>query len=280
MQRSLALTAVVLALLLSGCTGGGTPAENTTRPVVVPPMLEGWVQDAQGPIQDATVSVPSENVTASVGPDGRYAFQVLPVDVPLVVVAEAPGYKTLSKSTTLLPHSLSRLNFTLEAVPVKTPRVDVQIYKGLLACQIGVAAMEDEQHVECGANDPNNKPRIPFAVGPDTVGIVLELVWDPATPLARDLSLLVETVGYGDYDEVLSQVIGESVLRTQVNALQASKFYTGQGGLVRATVAAGTEPEEDEASVGVSVPLQQEFELYVSTFYVAPPLPTYTALTA
>jgi carboxypeptidase family protein len=273
------LLALAVAALLSGCTQSTTSKANTSSAGDIErPALEGWIMDpSQLALAGVQLRIEAANASATSGPDGHYAFAALPTDAPLVVVAEAPGYKPLSKSVTLAPETSLLLNFTLEPVPVKVPRVDMVPKKGLIACQAAVVLMGDEQRYDCGGNDPNNAPRVEFTVGPDTAGVVLELVWEPSTAAADNLNLTVETVGLGDQDQVLASTVGQSVLRAQINSFQAARFYS-QGGTVRATVMAGTNPDEEESTAGASVPFQQAFDLYVSVFYVEGPSPTYTAL--
>jgi len=277
-NRLLAL--VAFAVLLAGCTHPGHVKTAGSSAVEVRDghLLAGWVSDAaQLPVAKAHLRVEAANATAITNGDGWYGFSTLPLGEPLLVVADADGYKPLSKSVTLAEDSSLVLNFTLEAIPVKTPHVEMIPKKGLVSCQASVIVVEEEYKTECGNNDPNSKPKIEFTVGPDTAGIVLELVWEAGSPLAQQLNLTVETVGFGDQDQVLASLSGKSVLRAQVNSIQAARFYSA-GGIVRSLVSAGSNPDEDESTVGVSVPLQQSFDLYVSVFYVEGPSPTYTAL--
>lgn len=275
--RSLAF--VVLVALASGCMDGGTKTVETTIAEAPRPQLEGWVLSVdQSGIEGAMLRIEASNATATTSPEGRYAFGALPTDVPLIVTASANGYQVLSKSVTLVPDTSLTLNFTLEPIPVKKPYIDPQQYTGLVACQLVVVAAGDQERIECGGDDPNNKPIIEFTMGPDVAGVVLELVWESNTPLADLLEMRIETVGFGDQDEELATAIGPSILRAQINSFQAAKFYSG-GGIARATIAAGTNPDDEESTVGAGLPLQQSFELYVTVFYVEGPLPTYSALT-
>lgn len=279
------LLAPLLALfvVLAGCAGT-TP---TVGPAEVPPAaqtlgqakLAGWVTDPTvAPVAGARVSAQGTNASTTTDEGGRFALDALPPEVPLVVVAEAPGYRVASKSLTLAADTPTLLNFTLEPIPAKVPHHEVIPLAGFLACQAAAITVEEERHLDCGTEDPNNKGNLEIAVGPDTAGIVFELQWDPGTPAAKFLSLTIETVGFGDQDAVLSRVQGQSVLRAQVNAHQAERYYAGSGGIVRATIEAGVDPDEEESTVGASVHVQQNFQLFVGVFYVESPDPTYTAV--
>lgn len=282
-MRPFAFVAVA-AILFAGCLqpDAGTDEEvakdTDPTPTFARIALEGWILDGgHVGLAGANVTVDAVNVSAVTDETGYYGFAVLPLEEPLLVVVEREGFRALSKTVTVPRNESLLLNFTLEPVPVKEPRVDVKTHGGFLSCQSSIIVNEENTHTQCGANDPNDRTRIEFTVGPDTVGIVLELAWTAATPLADQLNLTIETVGFGDQDQVLTTSVGASVLRAQVNALQSTRFYS-QGGIVRATVSAGSEPDEEESSVGASVHVQQGFELHASTFYVEGPSPTYTAL--
>lgn len=277
MNRTVA-TLLILALA-AGCTGkapaplsGGPSEAATTAP------LQGWVFDpAQDPIPNTNVSLYGTNQSVLTSEDGRYAFQKVPRGTPLVLIAEAKGFLTSSKSITVPEAEAATLNFTLDPVPVKEPRRTITELPGFLSCQAFFVADQEETRHECGSTDTNNKPRRDFTLQEDVAGIVLELVWEKGTPLAETLNLTVETVGAGDQDTILSAAVGPSPLKAQVSEQAARRFYS-QGGIARVIVSAGAEPDEDEASVGISVAAQQGFVVYASIFYVAPPPTTYTAL--
>lgn len=273
------LALVIAAVVTAGCTGSPAAVHAGIEAAEVVPPLEGWVVDeANAVIEGAKVTVQGTNATTTSGPDGHYAFDRLPLDAPLVIVAEASGHVPASKGATLRPEESLLLNFTLVAIPVKVPRIQVIEINAFLGCQANIIVEADEHPFDCGdAGGPNNQPSIDFALGPDTVGVIVEIEWTASTPAAEQLKATLETTGYGDQDEVLDEKAGKSVLRLQVNSLQAMRYYS-QGGHASLTIAAGANPDEDESQAGASVALQQGVIAWVSVFYVEPPSGTYTAL--
>lgn len=271
---------VVVLLVGSGCAGRAGPAAApsvSATPEDYAPLMGFVLDPGIEPVVGASVGVHGTNATTRTDAGGGYRFAEVPFDVPLVVIVEAEGFLTASKSATVPMDASILLNFTLEPVPVRRPYHQVLPMAGFLSCQAFAAAAGGTRHLECGGFDSNNKPIHDFAVGPDTAGVVLELVWEPGTAAAESLNVTVETVNFGDQDQVLATAVGASVLRTQVSELQARRFYSS-GGIMRAIVAAGVDPDEYEGSAGASVPVQQAFTLYASVFYVEPPPPTYTAI--
>ncbi len=73
---------------------------------------------------------------------------------------------------------------------------------------------------------------------------------------------------------MLGEVVGESPLRVTVPQSAAEKYYQG-GGLMRLTVYAASDATQNEAGIGYSAIVQQQFDAYVSLFYVEPPCGSY-----
>lgn len=274
---------LVAAVVLAGCSGSGSEDADAADPGKSggskggPDVLRGWVLDAAiAPIEGATVTIPGENATATTGADGGYAFSSLPVERALVVVAQAPEYKPLSKSITLRPDTVHEMNFTLARVPVKEPFMEKQSFNGFIGCSGVVRTEEDRENIDCSSVSPQDERVWDFTVGPDTKGIIVEIAWTPQNDLAKHLNVTLETVDFGGFDETLVQQEGETLLRAQVPTEKSDRFYR-QGGTVRMTVDIGRNIEDEEAGIGVGLALQQDFEAIASIFYVAPPTPGYTA---
>lgn len=272
---------LALLLLLAGCSGDNLPASSTgaVAPADVP-ALSGYILDpAVAPVAGANVTIHGTNASAVTAADGAYAFGEVPVAVPIVVVVQAPGFVTSSKSVTIPEQSFMVLNFTLAPVPVKQPYVDYFPIDGFLSCQFAVVAQGTTQLTDCSLGvDPNNKQLLTFNVNPDLAGLVMELEWQAGSVAAETLNLTAETVNFGDADKLIASAIGPSVLRAQVSESLARQYYGGNGGTVRVRVAAGAEPAAEETELGVSGHFQQDFTLHVSAFYVSPPRPDYSAL--
>lgn len=279
MKRPLVLL-VVFAAALSGCTSGApaTPRGATDAPRIHD-ALHGWIFDpALEPVVGANVTIHGTNASIRTDAQGLYRFPSAPRATPIVVIVEAPAFLTASRGVTVPEDAGLVLNFTLEPVPVKQPRKTVVPLPGFLSCQFFLVVDQDEEKLECGSFDStNNRPQRDFSMEPDVAGMVLELDWEPGTPLAETLNITVETVNLGDQDRVLASAVGAAPLKAQVGEQAARRFYTN-GGIARFTVSAGAEPDEDEASIGTSFAFQQAFTVHLSVFYVNPPAPTYTAL--
>src|SRR5688500_8552308 len=112
-------TVLVFSILLAGCGGkkdGAGPA--TTDAPTDLPVLSGYVLDpAIAPVEGATVSVHGTNATSMTFSDGSYAFEEVPVGMPIIVIVELDGFVTASKSVTIPEESTMVLNFTLSPVP-------------------------------------------------------------------------------------------------------------------------------------------------------------------
>ncbi len=112
-------------------------------------------------------------------------------------------------------------------------------------------------------------------MGPDLAGAVIEVYWEPTTAAAESLGLRLETLELGQLNIVLGELVGPSPLRVTVPQSTAERYYPG-GGLMRLTMYAASDSQQNEAGVGASVAFQQAFEAYISLFYVEPPADSYS----
>ena len=88
--------------------------------------------------------------------------------------------------------------------------------------------------------------------------------------------LTVESVGFGHQDLIFGQVSGPSPLKLPISQTMMSKYYP-QGGTIRVSVAAATGALGQPDTYDVGFAVQQEFETYVTIFYIEPGPPNYTA---
>lgn len=274
MIRNVLAALALTAGLLAGCTDEAPPADDT--PVAEGPALSGFVFDAAlRPLSGATVDVVAANASAPTDADGRYRFQQIPRDTALLVTVTLEGYITASKSVSVPADAGLRLNFTLEAVPIDEPYLEVLKFEGFLPCQVRIGQDDGGSTTECGAVLGQERLDVwEFSVGPGVAGIVVEVAWEPSTAAATILNATVETVGYGDADTILAQVEGPSVLRAQVAEAYASRFYP-EGGIVRLTVSIGSDADE-EAGTSAGAAVDQDFQAFATVFYHAPPPATYS----
>lgn len=275
-MRALAVAAV-LALTLAGCSGG-KEGEGDAPPSSGGddlPMLHGYVFDpALRPLVGAKVTVLDTNSTGIADDEGFFGFDGLPVEQFLVVVASLDGFISGSKQVTLTALAPTRLNFTLEPVPVQTPYMEVSKQELLVECQVGTVFNGENSTQSCGTGT-RDIDSWDIAVAPDLAGAVVEVYWEPTTAAAESIGARLETLELGQLNLVLSEVVGTSPLRLSVAQLQAERYYVA-GGLMRLTIYAMPNADENEAGVGVTVLAEQPVTAYASLFYVAPPDPAYT----
>jgi hypothetical protein len=277
-----ALPAVLLAavaVLAAGCLGDGGDGDGGGAPDAgapgTLPMLHGFVFDAAlRPLDGTTVKVLDTNASLVTGADGFFGFDGLPVEQFIVVVAAKEGYQPSSKQVTLTAEQPTRLNFTLEPVPVQTPYSQVADQDLFIECQAGFVLNEENYTQGCGSG-AQDVDHWDIAVEPGLAGAVVELYWEPVTEAARSAALRLETLELGQLNLILGEVVGESPLRVMVPQAVAERYYAS-GGLMRLTVFAAPNADETEAGSGASLLFQQPMTAYASLFYVAPPDPSYT----
>lgn len=273
------LAAVLLAaLMLAGCSGGKAKDDGKAPAAGgagVLPMLHGYVFDpAVRPLEGVTVKVLDTNSSGATDTEGFFGFDGLPVEQFLVVVATKDGYQPSSKQVTLSPDTPTRLNFTLQPVPVQTPFSETTKQELVIECQAGLVVSAQNHTQDCGTGT-QNIDHWDIAVAPDLAGAVIEVFWEPTTAAASSVGARLETLELGQLNLNLGEVVGESPLRISVPQTTATRYYAS-GGLMRLTVYAAPNADETEAGVGATLLFQQPLTAYSSLFYVAPPDPSFT----
>jgi hypothetical protein len=276
-RRVLAAACAVLALALAGCSGDGgndgSDGDNTTRtPRPDGPVLQGWVFDAAvRPLAGVSVAVLEQaDAVVQTNADGHYVFDVLPTGQPLIVAASLAAYEPQTKGVTLHVDLPTRLNFTLARVPAAQPFHQVIPFAGFLSCQAAVVVGEDTEIVqECGSGDEST---FRFTADPGLAGVVVEVAWTEAQPLAASLHA---ALFIGEDAEPTTELVGGSILRLQV-AEQTARDRLANGGDMSVQVRVLPNTDENEAGVGAGVALNQDFQVFASLFYVAPPDATYS----
>lgn len=271
----LAVAAALGLALLAGCTGhgGSGPSAAPAAGTKERPALSGFVVDAAlHPMPGANLTIAALNATTRSDGNGHYAFTALPSDQVMVVTATLESFRVQSRAVSIPKGSAVVLNFTLEAVPVLKPSMDVQKGPGFLSCQVTTTVDQSDRSVDCGGPGLGvSQDSWSFNVGPNLRGVVIETVWNATTPGSQFLNVTVTTEGLGDQQAVLSQVQGVSILRAEVNQSQAKKYYD-QGGSIRVVVAVATDAADQELPSSAALALQQSYVTYATSFYVeAPP---------
>lgn len=254
------------AAALAGCAEQSEPEpDSQTGPP--PPPLQGWVVDnAAQPLPDVHIEVQQTGANVTTDAAGHYSFNDtadVPADEPLVLVARAPAFLIASKQVVLVNETPVQVNFTLEPVPVKVPRVEQIAIEGFLACRGATTVAGQVFPIECGGGEQDSWD---VAAAPDLAGVVIEVGWEPGSGLAERLHVQVETLSLGDLNQVLDEVTGESVLRLEVPQNVTNVLYP-DGGLMRLSLGAPS----DGAADGVVLYVNQSFDIVVSLFYVDPP---------
>ena len=270
-MRSIALL-TVFAFVLAGCSGGegGDKDVGSGPSGGGVPMLHGYVVDlAIRPLEGVTVKVLDSNVSVVSNEGGYYGFAGLPTEQFLVLVATKEGYIPQSKQITLVPDVPVRLNFSLEIEPVAAPFWHTLPFEGMVGCQVATVGPTGNNTYDCNSG-LEQRTRWDFALDANLAGAVVEVYWDPGTEAGKSMSMHLETLELGQLNVVLGYVIGESPLRITVPPSAAQKYYP-QGGLMRLTVQAASDAEQNEAGIGESIVFQQGFQAFASVFYVSVP---------
>lgn len=275
--RPLLTLLLLTALALAGCTDDGEPQETPDKEQAIEetfPPLHGWVFDqALRPMEGVTVQLLDSNATLVTDGEGYYGFDQVKRNEPLVLVANVDGYEPNSRQVTVPADASVRLNFTMVPVPVKQASSEVLDFNGFIACQATVVASEDVQQYDCGGGQDQDVWT--FSSGPDLAGAVIEIAWTAGNPAADSFHAIVETIGLGDFNAILAEGVGTSVLRLQIPQAVAEKYYTA-GGQMRLTVSVEPNVDEEEAGTGAGAAINQEFQAFASLFYVEPPPTTYS----
>lgn len=299
--RPALLTVILLAgMTLSGCLGsddaapqttaGGTDTGtgNTTGNLTsgARQSVEGFVLDpARAPLAGATVRLQNHDREATTDERGHYDFGGLIDNQLYVLIAEAEGHKPKAQQVVAIEDKVVRLDFVLDERPTETPWDEVIERAGFISCQAFAGAGHDhggdgkEFEQRCAGalgDDPNAVQVLELETKATVAGIVVEVQWESNQPLADFLMVTVESVGFGDLDKQFGQVISSSVIKIEIPQDDVAKYYKGQGGIVRVSVDAHYE-DDDEQAAGAAFGFQQAFLVRMSNFYVEPQPRSYTA---
>lgn len=286
MRSALFLASLLLLLPLSGCFGAddsskqAAPIEEDPNalPEGVTNILQGRVLGSdEGPIADVTVELISLNATNATNELGEYRFMNLePRDY--LVVASKEGYRTVTQRAIVEEGNIYELNFLLVERPNIVPYDELHIFKGFISCQFAYGTNpENQQRQDCGTADPNNNQAKEFTLGVNAAQVQIEAVWTKKSDAAKELSMTVESVGFGHQDIIFGQDNGETGMKMVVSQSLVQKYYP-LGGQLRISMAAAASLFGDEAAADGGLALQQDFTLYVSIFYVEPGPNSYSAV--
>lgn len=264
---------LVLLVALAGCSDAPAPAPAPQDPTAI---IQGFVFDAAlRPVDGAVVLLGGTGITDTTDAQGAYRIEAPGAQPVYALRVTAPGFHDAT-ATLQSPAPSPRFthNVTLARLPVQEPFHETQPWTGNLAC----AWFAQAQHSHGGPGDPgshnsndcsqgtNDDVRL-FDLKPGVRNAVVELRWEPNAIISDRLAVFVEGPGVDGGDDALFYFNeGTSPLRATISQLQANTFYRDDGGPVRVTVKIGA-PEDD---VAAGVAINQEFDLFLTAFYVLP----------
>ena len=270
--------ALALAAVLAGCS------EPAPVPAGIPvgehgealPTVHGVVVDeAIRPLAGVRVRLLGSGLEATTDEDGAYEIRrpTLQAEHVLLSAAKA-GFITRAQQVQVSGHVSAKLDFRLDADPSVLPHVDVLKRTASLPCAGRLASALGTAGVLCPAEVapmPAMAPPPPWSwlldTDPGIAGAVVELDWEPATPLAERLhARLVAPVAGGQGGETVDEAEGGSPLRLEVpeDVARAMPRWT--------TILLEVDLDLSSAApAGASA--EQSFDAFATLFYVdaAPP---------
>lgn len=274
---------VLLAVVLAGCAGEAQeagPSPSSTDPNALPEgvanVLQGRVAgDDSYPIPNATVTVVALQINQTTDEAGEFRFENLePRDY--VVTASKEGYRSKTLRAIVEDGKAYELTFLLELKPNVVPYSEVLNFRGRISCQAAFAAdPESVAYYDCGAVDPTSARAKDFQFQANGAQIVVEAFWQAAQSGANNLTLEVQSVGLTTQDIVFGTIAGESGLKLPISQSLMRSYYR-DGGSIRATMSAAPGMLHQPDSYDAGFAFQQDFEVWVTVFYIDPGPPNYS----
>lgn len=273
---------LVLLLLAAGCAGKPTPQAGpvASDPDRLPPgvenVLEGTVRGVDLlPIADVGITVSGVSDFQATDESGYYRFENLPPR-DYIVTADKEGYRAKSQRALVADGVIYELNFTLEERPVAKPYNTSRDQAGFIACQLSVqTAPDNRQRAGCGDGLPNQKQVHDFTIDAGAVQLQIELHWTKRSDAARNLQLVAESLGSG------AVTYGDETGGTGLKIVVASSLIEKtipQGGKVRLSVHSAPGLLDAPSGPDVGVSFQQDYKVYVTSFFVEPGPQNFSAL--
>lgn len=184
---SLLVLAPFVALAFSGCVVGPSDAlpSEPDRPAAAPTdttgAIAGLVMDEEHqPLADAAVVLLELDRFGRSDADGSFVFNDL-LEGSYRVVAERIGYGTVAQSLQVRAGMVTDVTIQLVPLPYGSePFVAAWAEEGLIACSFNPTWPMNP----CAWWGTGDRSRIPFQIeaSPPMGEVLLELVWEPATP--------------------------------------------------------------------------------------------------
>lgn len=269
----------VLLLVAPALAGCASDSEAPALTTLAMGTLEGTVVDASlAPLPGAVVSVDGANATTTADATGLFRLVVPPGEY--LVLATAAGHRGGALRAAPGPGETAKLQFMLAALPTLSPDVQVQEGHGLLSCGGAFFVGEQEEHLACGSQDPNQRTSVEFTAGSlhGLEGAVVEVVWEPTTQAATMLGISVwSTSGEGEEFLAYGEMASPAALTIPGRVLAEN---VSPGRPLRVEVTPTGSLTDEEANLDAGLALQQPFAVYVSMFYHQPPPAGYSVLQA
>jgi hypothetical protein len=288
--KSLALAALLAAVLLAGCSGGGGKTE-------APPLgevddvdatattggIHGFVVDQKiVPIKGATVSVTPGNKSTTTDAGGAFVLSGLEPGT-YFVKASHPLYETQQQSAEVVAGEKDPkdLKFQLVRTVSQDPYYATIKFDGYIVCSVNSAAVLSEECGEgvgvdcvqppapCGrvGGQDNNNIQFNFQVDAGAKSIVFEQVWEATSDAGAELYTPIGTNWVCNpncsWDDVTSME-GASPLYAQIGEKEIDSSDIGPGMNVTMFTWAGS----FDSPAGVT--LNQPFTDFATVFYYIP----------
>lgn len=202
--RPSAAIAVLLALVLAGCSGKGSDQNSGSEPAGAAPAIPGAdtgsirgivTDDSLLPLQGAHVGVLEQQLEALTDAQGKFTFNgVQPGAVR--VAATKLGYETAAKNVQVEAGKISDVGFILKPVALlDVPHSVLNITEGRIICGQGNPIFTD---VICGdplflvASNPDQKFLFKYTIEKEATGQLWEQAWKPTQILSRNLAFFLE----------------------------------------------------------------------------------------
>lgn len=280
----------LLAMALAGCAEGATDADDADGPKVdateTTGGIRGIVVDASiEPVAGATMQVLNTDLTTTTDEMGGFVFDRMEPGT-YFVEASAPLHTTAQRSVEVEAgvREPPLVKFQLERTVTTDPYMTSLKFEGFLVCSIGHAFFASE---ECGegvgvpgvgrvGGQENNHAQFDFFTdGPLLETMVVEQAWDATTADNGDLFTVLATnwtcdpVCDTEGGQELGSMNGGSPLHMRYDGDEVKAAATGPdirfSTFTWADWAAGTDDPSQ-----TNVVLNQQFDLFVSLFYVLP----------
>lgn len=286
MRRAAALA--VLSLLgspaLAGCLAGDEEA--TVASAGAWNVIRGQVVDpASTPLAGATVALATRNVTVVADEEGRFRFNRVP-DGEFLLVAALDGYRSVVNRVTVSAGADREITLALEPLPTAEPYKETVEKRGFVSCGAAVRTGDHGDSANyaltCGEQDPNDQRELLFevTVGEGVAGIVLELAWEARNPGSRVFDFHAEQIlGDAEAPRPLGGTEGTGYASILIPQSVAREYFLGGGTIRTRTEPTGSFLDEESPSDAALV-AQQDFTVYATVFYHAPPPPGWSILDA